>query len=549
MFGKFKSKDINKNNGKRKALIIAVSEYDKLSPEKQLPFCKNDGEAIYEILKKQGYEISDNFKLIGKVEGDTIKKSLINFFRRNNVQPDDTLVFYFSGHGFPDAYGGHFLGTSNIDVDIPEEYGYRFSDLEDITRKSRSNKIITILDCCFSGAAEAPGAKGTEQDIAKSASAEMDQIFEGDGKCVLASSLGNQSSYQMKDQPFSTFTFFVINGLTGASGESADEEGDVTTNTLGDYVYKKMLEDSARQKPIRKSTISKDIVIAHYPDLVSNQNRNMQLVIDNVNAINNKQKNLRDIIDQNKRNESNDLEYPSGYLSISDLYYGILLSMPVCRIRIDGKSKWLATGFMISSSLMITCGYVLPSIEVAKQAFVDFNFDDKSNIHLQTIKTFSTDTDRFFYTNYDEYKNDGISLTAIKPRSTDDTLLDIFGFIPLRKNALKRIGSNLSIIHQPRGGQKFVSLKNFIMLDFNKDSFKYSPAAINIETTQAGSAGSPIFNENWDLIGMHNLKLPETNKNITITQGIIIDRIINYIETCSNQFAGEKRKLFDQILL
>jgi hypothetical protein len=40
--------------GKKKALIIAVSHYDNLPPSKQLHFCKNDGEAICGILKSQG---------------------------------------------------------------------------------------------------------------------------------------------------------------------------------------------------------------------------------------------------------------------------------------------------------------------------------------------------------------------------------------------------------------------------------------------------------------------------------------------------------------
>ena len=96
---------------------------------------------------------------------------MYNRFFRRDANSEDTLLFYFSGHGMPDGYGGHFLASSDININIPEENGYRFSDLEDITKKSNSIRIITILDCCFSGAAEAPGAKGNEQDIANDARA------------------------------------------------------------------------------------------------------------------------------------------------------------------------------------------------------------------------------------------------------------------------------------------------------------------------------------------------------------------------------------------
>jgi uncharacterized protein YjbI with pentapeptide repeats len=266
-----KNLQINKN---KKALLIAISDYENLSQERQLPFCKNDGDIMYDILSKQGYEILPENKLIGRVNGQQIKNSMINFFRKNAIT-EDTLVFYFSGHGIPDGYGGHFLASSDININIPEENGYRFSDLEDITKKSASNKIITILDCCFSGAAEAAGAKGNEQDIANDARAKMEETFQGEGKCVLASSLGNQASFKMNGQELSTFTYFVKNGLAGGNGEAVDKEGNVTIGTLNFYVYKKMMNYNKNQKPITKSKISGEIVLAKYPDLAIKDLSNM----------------------------------------------------------------------------------------------------------------------------------------------------------------------------------------------------------------------------------------------------------------------------------
>ena len=260
----------NQRNENKKALIIAVSDYDDLPPQKQLPFCKNDGEVIYDILTKQGYQISSSNKLVGRVTGQQIRKCMIDFFRRD-ANSEDTLLFYFSGHGMPDGYGGHFLASSDININIPEENGYRFSDLEDITKKSNSIRIITILDCCFSGAAEAPGAKGNEQDIANDARAEIDKKFQGDGKCVLASSLGSQASFKMRDQDLSTFTYFIKNGLAGGNGDSVNRNGEVTIGTLNNYVYKEMLNYNKNQKPIANSKISGDIVLALHLEFAVNE--------------------------------------------------------------------------------------------------------------------------------------------------------------------------------------------------------------------------------------------------------------------------------------
>ena len=52
--------------GKKKALVIAVSEYnDKQVP--RLEYCKNDGEAMYNALSELDYEFNE--KRIGTING------------------------------------------------------------------------------------------------------------------------------------------------------------------------------------------------------------------------------------------------------------------------------------------------------------------------------------------------------------------------------------------------------------------------------------------------------------------------------------------------
>lgn len=73
-------------------------------------------------------------------------------------------------------------------------------------------------------------------------------IKSGQGKCVLASSLEEQRSFGMEDQPYSLFTYFLIQGLKGANGQSVDINGYVTAELLGSYVNEKILElDTIRQ--------------------------------------------------------------------------------------------------------------------------------------------------------------------------------------------------------------------------------------------------------------------------------------------------------------
>lgn len=81
------------DDGKRKATIIGVSDYDKLPAEQQLPFCKNDGEGIYSVLRRQKYNIPNDYKLIGRVKGYKMKKAILNFFQQYSELSKSILLY------------------------------------------------------------------------------------------------------------------------------------------------------------------------------------------------------------------------------------------------------------------------------------------------------------------------------------------------------------------------------------------------------------------------------------------------------------------------
>ena len=144
-------------NDKKKALIISISEYDSFE---NLPFCLNDGEEMYKLLKqKLVYEVPDNNKLVGNVPYETMKDALVKFF----TDPDnkeDTLIFYFSGHGTLDTRGNSYFACSETDPLLPYVNGIGFDFLSQLAHDCKSNKIVMILDCCYSGTATLGKGKG-----------------------------------------------------------------------------------------------------------------------------------------------------------------------------------------------------------------------------------------------------------------------------------------------------------------------------------------------------------------------------------------------------
>jgi hypothetical protein len=275
-------------SGKRKALIIGISKYDHNNKFPNLDFCENDANDVNNILNHQGYEIPKNALLVRRVEWSKMRDAIIDFFGDTTLKPDDTLFFYFSGHGYLDRKTSRaYLATSEIDPASPKRRGIPFDELTTHINDSNSERIVAVLDCCYSGALEITGGKGEEdeesakaekgEEIASLAEVNMRKTVErlvksGHGKCVLASSLEEQRSFGMKDQPYSTFTYFLIQGLKGAGGESVDANGYVTPELLGSYANKKMLElPTIKQNPIRRVEVTGLLILAYHPKLAKRQ--------------------------------------------------------------------------------------------------------------------------------------------------------------------------------------------------------------------------------------------------------------------------------------
>jgi len=259
--------------GVKKALIISVSDYKDKNLSK-LDFCINDGEEMYATLKTLGYEIPLNRKMIGKVSRKTMHEQMIEFFRKD-VDVDDTLLFYFSGHGVLDGYGGRFFANTDVTSEIPELAGIRFELLNEQMAKSPAEKKVAILDCCFSGGALPNLVGKSGDDVEKEAedlgSESLHQVFaKGQGSCILASSLSNKRSYSLLDQSFSAFTHFIIEGLKGTK-ESVDENGFVTPEKLSKYVFTELqkIPGLENQKPVRNLSITGDLILAEHKELAS----------------------------------------------------------------------------------------------------------------------------------------------------------------------------------------------------------------------------------------------------------------------------------------
>jgi endonuclease G len=165
---------------------------------------------------------------------------------------------------------------------------------------------------------------------------------------------------------------------------------------------------------------------------------------------------------------------------------------------------------MVSPNLLLTNNHVLESAALARRSLADFNFEDDPNFIPRETKTFPLDPARFFYTN----ASLDFTLVAVRPEAIDGTALSTFGYIRLLPGSGKAlIGEYVSIIQHPDGSTKQVALRENQIVGL-KDQF------IHYKTdTQPGSSGSPVFNDQWDLVALHHAgvqKLDGQGRPLTI---------------------------------
>ncbi len=250
--------------GQRRALIVSISQYDKLGA---LDFCESDGNKIYEVLDQLEYDIPIKNRLIGgRVEFDNLRECIYEFFENPAIRPKDTIIFYFSGHGVLGDDGEHYLSTSEIDPDKPHRRGISFDSLSKARERCNSKTIFTILDCCYSGA-DKPGSKGSD-DKANDAKALLKSKSQnaGEGNCILTACKPMQKAYEYKEQGHSYFTFFLTEALTNRA--CADNDGNVTAYMVNEYIDERIrslpAETRPKQTPFLNCSSSGKIILAQH---------------------------------------------------------------------------------------------------------------------------------------------------------------------------------------------------------------------------------------------------------------------------------------------
>ncbi|WP_416984774.1 endonuclease [Streptomyces sp. T028] len=242
---------------------------------------------------------------------------------------------------------------------------------------------------------------------------------------------------------------------------------------------------------------------------------------------------------------------------IAFLEEGVLAARPVGRITVRGPGGGHGTGFLVSPALLLTNHHVLGDSEEAARSEVAFAFQDGVGGGPLVPAVFRLEPQRFFVTD----RRLDFSLVAVAPRGTQGEALSSFGRLTLSEAQGKVvIGEFVNIVQHPRGEPKQLALRDNQVVDVLDDFLHYEC------DTQPGSSGSPVFNDQWEVVALHHSAVPKTDEQgrpLSVdgtlwqpdmgeerlawkaNEGVRISRVLGALHAMSP--AGEAARLRDEV--
>lgn len=221
------------------ALIVGVEKYDDLPPA---TYAEGDAATAADFVRAMGVPARNVVTLTGShATRSGLVKQLENWLAKN-ADETSTVYFYFSGHGAPDpATGQAYLVPFDGDPQYLVETAYPLKRLYEKLGALKAKRTIVMIDSCFSGAGgRSVLAKGSRPLVNN-----VDTSFSSAGGNIaaLTASGPNQISGTNDEKGHGLFTYYLFNGLNGAA---KDGTGQVTLQSLYDYLKPNVMDDARR---------------------------------------------------------------------------------------------------------------------------------------------------------------------------------------------------------------------------------------------------------------------------------------------------------------
>ncbi len=189
-------------------------------------------------------------------------------------------------------------------------------------------------------------------------------------------------------------------------------------------------------------------------------------------------------------------------------YFGLGAEAGRCVGRVQirdgtGQLTGFGTGFLVGPRLMITNNHVLGSEVDAEKSLFEARYElGNDGRPVESVK-FELRPEECFVTD----KELDFTLVAVAEESRDGDKLSSYGWLQLVPTPGKAAeGESLSVIQHPSGDYKQVAIRENLLLKA-LDRFLWYQS-----DTAPGSSGSPVFNDQWQVVALHHSGVPATDE-------------------------------------
>ena len=180
-----------------------------------------------------------------------------------------------------------------------------------------------------------------------------------------------------------------------------------------------------------------------------------------------------------------------------------------------GGGLKVGTGFLVSPRVMMTNHHVISSPEEALETRWELDFYLREDgFSTGPTQAFRLQPDALFLADAAL----DFALVAVEPVNDQGTSLADRGFHRLIAQSGKAVvGERVNIIQHPGGDPQKIGVHDNRLMDVVDDFVHYRT------DTEGGSSGSPVFNNQWQLVALHHAAVGSAN------EGIRISRIVSHL--------------------
>lgn len=222
-------------NGATYVLVVGIDRYDDAKLAK-LDCAESDARAVTAFFAKDPKSPTRGACVVALYGAAATRANVLAKLQKhlsmNAVEPEDTAILYFAGHGLADARNDFYLACRDTALDNLFGTGLAERDLAAAWSRIRAGRKLLLVDACHSGALR--NVRGIGGVIAAPSAAS--------GSVTIAATDQGQLSVEDPKAGHGVFTIALLRGLGG----EAARDGVVTPDSLGAYLSRTVPSLAAR---------------------------------------------------------------------------------------------------------------------------------------------------------------------------------------------------------------------------------------------------------------------------------------------------------------